>query len=49
MCYIGTAAFRNCSSLEQIKLPEGLKEIKSHTFIGCENLKEIIIPKMLKK
>ena len=45
ICYIGTAAFRNCSSLEQIKLPEGLKEIKSHTFIGCENLKEIIIPK----
>ena len=31
--------------MEQIKLPEGLKEIKSHTFIGCENLKEIIIPK----
>lgn len=36
--------FDNCIGLKSIDLPEGLKIIGSHSFMGCVNLESIIIP-----
>ena len=41
---IGSYAFRNCTSLENIKLPSTLLSIQSSAFNGCSSLKSIIIP-----
>lgn len=38
-------AFKNCSALESITLPTGLKTIGFKCFGGCSSLKEITIPK----
>lgn len=37
-------AFANCTSLENINLPEGLTDIKNGAFSGCTSLKNIVIP-----
>lgn len=37
-------AFANCTSLENINLPEGLTDIKKGAFSGCTSLKNIVIP-----
>lgn len=37
-------AFKNCSKLESITLPEGITSIGSYAFYGCESLKNINIP-----
>ncbi len=35
--------FGGCVSLERVKLPEGLTEIKGHAFSSCTSLKEVVI------
>lgn len=42
--YIGMAAFKNCSSLEAMYLPETLLHIGNDAFMGCTSLKELYIP-----
>ena len=44
---LGQAAFRSCSSLENIRLPCGLKKIDSQTFADCTNLRSIRLPNTL--
>lgn len=39
--------FRNCSSLTNITLPNGLVHIKSGAFRGCTKLTNLILPKSL--
>lgn len=41
---IDSYAFRDCSKLESIRLPESLKKIDMSAFCGCTALKEIYIP-----
>ena len=41
---IGSGAFRGCTGIESVTLPEDLKAIKDNTFYGCSKLKSIVIP-----
>ncbi len=41
---IQDCAFYNCSNLIKIELPNGLKNIHSQSFKGCDLIKEITIP-----
>lgn len=41
---IPMAAFRDCTSLVTVKLPDSLREIEPHAFCKCRNLKNINIP-----
>lgn len=41
---ISSEAFRNCSALQQISLPENLTTIGDRAFEGCTNLMEFSIP-----
>ena len=41
---IGDYAFRNCSSLTSIELPDGVTRIGAHTFAGCSSLASIELP-----
>ena len=41
---IGNIAFRNCSGLEAVNLPDGLTEIGSYAFLGCDKLKSVTLP-----
>ncbi len=43
-----TGAFRECSNLERVVLPEGLRFIESFAFAECLNLKEITLPNSLR-
>lgn len=45
---IGNSAFIFCSSLEKVKLNDGLEEIDRFAFSFCENLTEVIIPQSTK-
>lgn len=40
-------AFRDCTKLKRLMVPEGVRFIKPYTFMGCKNLKEIILPDSL--
>lgn len=40
---VGTGAFRDCTSLTVVTLPDSLTYIVSYMFYGCENLKVIVI------
>ncbi len=42
---IGGCAFADCSSLEEIELPESLEMIEGAAFSGCTSLERIHIPK----
>ena len=41
--YIGSA-FDNCSNLESVNLPNGIKQLPGNLFYGCTALKSITIP-----
>lgn len=43
MCSIGYEAFYNCSSLEKIKIPNGVTKL-DYVFNNCASLKQVIIP-----
>lgn len=41
---IGSDAFKNCSSIESVTIPDGVTEIGNYAFEGCGSLKSITIP-----
>ncbi|MDR3050385.1 MAG: leucine-rich repeat domain-containing protein [Oscillospiraceae bacterium] len=41
---IGFGAFRGCTSLKEVGLPDGLESIGPVAFLGCKNLQEIVLP-----
>ena len=47
--FLSRVTFKNCQSLENVLLPEGLISIGSGAFDGCDALKEIILPESLQK
>ena len=46
---IEQSTFMNCTNLEEVKLPHGLKKIKGYAFSGCKKLKGISFPNTLEK
>lgn len=46
---IGKAAFKDCTSLKQVYLPSGLKNIQEDTFSCCISLEDIELPYRLKE
>ena len=44
---IGYCAFKNCSKLEEINIPEGVEKIAAGAFLGCNNLKKVTLPSTL--
>lgn len=42
-------AFRGCSALANVSLPEGIEEISTNAFDGCSSLSKIILPSSIKK
>lgn len=48
-CIVEIGAFQNCISLTSFACPQSLSEMQGWTFVGCEKLKEIILPKSVKK
>ena len=46
---IGIAAFKECTALEKISIPNTLTEIKEEAFLGCTNLKKIELPESITK
>ncbi len=47
--FIGRAAFRNLSFLEDVSLPETLELINLYSFQNCKNLRNVKLPKGLKQ
>ena len=45
---IGMNAFRNCTSLRHIDIPETVEYIGNQAFRGCEGLTELVIPRGVK-
>ncbi len=41
---IGSFAFNECTTIESIVIPNGIKKIESYAFSGCSNLNHIEIP-----
>ena len=44
MTSIGEYAFRNCSGLESVVIPEGVRIIDEYAFCNCTNLTSVVIP-----
>ena len=44
---IDVACFMNNESIEEIRLPNSIKHIRSHAFKGCKSLKTINLPEGL--
>ena len=40
---IGNDAFRSCSSLKSITIPDGVESIGDYCFINCDNLTDVVI------
>lgn len=47
--WIGWEAFRDCTSLKSIKLPQTVNEISYKAFEGCSSLESVDLPASLKK
>lgn len=45
--YIGKNAFYNCSALEEIDIPNGVKKIQPWTFAGCSSLANVTLSSTL--
>lgn len=45
---IGMNAFRNCTGLRRINIPETVEYIGNQAFRGCENIKTLVIPRSVK-
>ncbi len=45
---ISQRAFRRCSHLKEVVLPEGYESIGSEAFHGCETLESVIMPKTVR-
>ena len=41
---IGFAAFRNCTTLQEIHIPDGVTAIGEYAFISCQALTSIVLP-----
>ena len=41
---INTGALRDCTTLENITIPDSITEISDHAFVGCSSLKSITVP-----
>lgn len=48
-CIVKIGAFQNCTSLTSFAFPQSLSEVQGWTFVGCGKLKEITLPKSVKK
>lgn len=48
-CMVEIGAFQNCTSLTSFTFPQSLSEVQGWTFVGCRKLKEITLPKSVKK
>ncbi len=48
-CMVEIGVFQNCTSLTSFAFPRSLSEVQGWTFVGCRKLKEIILPKSVKK
>jgi hypothetical protein len=46
---IKEVAFRECSNLKSIIIPEGVSEIEKQTFLFCIRLENVILPNSLRK
>jgi len=46
---LGSAVFKNCSALEQVKLSDNLEIMGGACFENCKSLKEIVLPNTLKE
>ena len=46
---LGLCAFENCHKLQTVILPEGLRDIKSGTFIYDKKITKIVIPKSVSR
>ena len=44
---IHTAAFEGCSSLTELKLPDGLTQLRAYAFSKCTSLKSVTLPDSL--
>lgn len=45
VCYkIGEHAFENCGFIQEVIIPDNIREIGSYAFDGCKNLKKVNIP-----
>lgn len=41
---IATLAFENCADVQEIVIPEGVREIGLSAFVNCDNLRSMVIP-----
>lgn len=41
-------AFRNCLSLKQLCIPEGVQSLGAHSFSGCQMLEQLLLPVSIK-
>ena len=44
---MGQWAFRDCSQLEEIVIPEGVSSIENQAFLDCTRLSKVYLPKSL--
>ncbi|MBR1917735.1 MAG: leucine-rich repeat domain-containing protein [Bacteroidaceae bacterium] len=47
--YIGPYAFAMCMRLESVSIPASVKDIRKGVFLGCDNLREIVVDKKNKE